>query len=170
MDIGAGAVSRHSSGLENGPEPSLPHSSKVYSGRHRLRRELGAARRQRHRFHDGRIQHWGLLAYADRLQQLAQSARTRFAIDFDMSRHPNTPFAGTSRPLTFKGCNGRACWTGIAFHSTDGKLCGRRVARLYRAGHRSPASAGAATAGSEQASPDRRHDISINSISAAPAQ
>jgi hypothetical protein len=34
MDIGplfcAGAVPRHSSGPENGPEPSFPHSSKVY--------------------------------------------------------------------------------------------------------------------------------------------
>jgi hypothetical protein len=32
----------------------------------------------------------------------------------------------------------------------------------------SPATAGAAKAGTDQASPDRRHDISINSISAAP--
>jgi hypothetical protein len=79
-------------------------------------------------------------------QRIAELARTKRGVafhlrnfldrfDFDMSRHPNTPFARTSRPLTFKGCNGRACWTGIAFHSTDGKLCGRRVARLYRAGH-----------------------------------
>jgi hypothetical protein len=34
----------------------------------------------------------------------------------------------------------------------------------------SPATAGAAKAGADQASPGRRHDISINSISAAPAQ
>jgi predicted transposase YbfD/YdcC len=34
----------------------------------------------------------------------------------------------------------------------------------------SPATAGAAMAGSDQASPGRRHDISINSISAATAR
>jgi hypothetical protein len=30
MLFGAGAVPRHPSGLENGPEPRFPHSSKVY--------------------------------------------------------------------------------------------------------------------------------------------
>jgi hypothetical protein len=45
-----------------------------------------------------------------------------------------------------------------------GKLCGRKGATC------SPATAGAANAGTDQASPGRRHDISINSISAAPAQ
>ena len=90
----------------------------------------------------------------------------RLPNDFDMGRYPEHDTCENVRELQRKNL----LRPGLHFIlPTENFVAGALQGFTGRATC-SPATAGAAMAGTDQASPGRRHDISINSISAAPAQ
>jgi hypothetical protein len=98
-------------------------------------------------------------------------ARAHLPNDFDMNRHPQHPICENFKATDVQGLKrksllDRHC---ISFYRRK-TLWPARCQGFTGRATCSPATAVAAKAGTDQASPDRRHDISINSISAAPAQ